>query len=668
MDNKNLEMFEGIDIPERLKPENIAKMLEESKQTSSDNKNITVKSNNIKVRKASKKSKIIASIAACAVIVTGVVAAFNANKNQFPTVNGTSYSFFTELKQQKNYNDVYMTLKELYASSKRNYKSTNEFVTDDFAIETSLADNNSNTSSNSANNDYSKTHQQVEGVEEADIIKTDGDMIYYVGGSTFYIVKSDNGNLSLVSKIYDENIRANEMYLVGDKVVLISNRYIYSKNTTMVDDPYIEYSPTGYTIVDIIDISDKANPKVISTYKQNGVYVSSRMIDNYLYISTSYYNYSSEPIDNPVEIEKYIPSYCVNDNQKFIAAEDINIPEKCTSTTYTIVSGLDINSEDMLVSTKALLGFDGKVYCSKDNYYVAGTIWGNRDLKSQIARFSINNGKIEHTGYCEVEGEVLNQFSMDEYNGYFRVATTDYNYLRHYETSGVYIFDKDMKEVGKVDGLAKNETIRSVRFENDYVYLVTFEQTDPLFKIDLSNPEKPKVLSELKINGYSAYLINYGEGKLLGFGIDADDKGRQTGLKLSMFSKGSNDEVKEITTLSLGDDLRYATSIGIYNHKALLIDAEKNVIGIPVCFYDGIDYCNRYYLFKYTDSKGFEEIGHIETHDFNDRYAFSRGMYIGDKLYMFTPARIVCASIEDMKMISSIDLETPSKKTEHTQD
>lgn len=669
-DNKNFELFEDIEIPDRLKPDNIAKMLEESKNTTLQQSASAVNSGKItsSVKPKQKKMKIFATIAAGAVLIVGIATAFKLNQNDYPYVSGKDFDFSTELKIQEDYSNIYSTIKQINANANKtkfsffNFSSffgVNKNSSDDKVLENDYLIDESATQSN----DYSTTHQQVQGVDEADIIKTDGDYIYYVGMSSLYIVKSDGGNLSLVSKLERDGTKAKEIYLKDNKLILVSLQTAKT-NSTETADEYHSSIVKRDTFVEIIDLADKANPKIVSSYSQNGEYISSRLIDNNLYISTNYSNTYNEPIKDEREIEKYIPSYTINDNKTYIKADDICIPEKCPNTSYTVVAGLDINSSEMLVSIKALLGFSGTVYGSKDNYYIAGVRYDTKKQTTAIARFSVKNGEIEHTGFCEVNGAVSDQFAMDEYNGYFRIATTSIDDNRA-TSNNVFVLDKDLKIVGKLEDLAKKETIQSVRFENDEVYLVTFRKTDPLFKIDLSNPEKPKVLSELKINGYSSYLINYGEGKLLGFGVDADDDGRQTGLKLSMFSKDDNGDVKEIVSKSLGTDLKNADSTGIYDHKALLIDETKNIIGIPVTFYDGIDTCNRYYLYKYTDADGFVEIGKVETHDLVGAYSFIRGMYIGDKVYIFSQERIICAGISDAKVISSIDLVTPDKVSTH---
>ena len=676
-ENKNLEMFEDIEIPERLKPDNIAKMLEDGKNIKQDKikQEESPKKITPSVKPKSKKMKIFATIAAGAVLIVGIATAFKLNQNEFPSVKGKGFDFKTELKSQQNYSDIYNTIKQINANANKTTFSFEDFLSgilgggkkNEELLDGSAKSSGTKDGSAEQAKDFSTTHQQVAGVEEADIIKTDGDMIYYVSKTGFFIVKSDNGKMTLVSKTEKEYVDPCEIYLKDNRIILISQVLEKSPNKTDDEDTsLIEDSEENkyQTIVEIYDITDKTKSKVISTYKQNGEYVSSRLIDNNLYISSTYENMDNEPAKKDSEIEKYIPSYSINEKKEYIKPEDICIPQNCTSTEYSILAGLDISSQDMLVSVKAVLGYQGTVYCSKDNFYIAGVRWNDGRTKTSIARFSIDKGKVEHNGYGEVNGGVNDQFSMDEYDGYFRIATTSTN--RNETANNVYVLDKEMKKVGKLEGLAKNESIQSARFEKEMLYLVTFKQRDPLFKIDLSNPEKPKVIDSLKINGYSSYLINYGDGKLLGFGVDADDNGNQTGLKLSMFAKDDKGNVKEIVSKPLGSDLQGAYSQAINDHKALLIDEKKNIIGIPVSFYDGVDFCNRYYLFKYTDADGFVEIGHVEAHKSSNSCEFIRGMYIGDKVYLFSYDAIISAGLNDAKIISSVQLFTPADATTTT--
>ena len=233
-ENKNLEMFEDIEIPERLKPDNIAKMLEDSKNIKQDKikQQESPKKITPSVKPKSKKMKIFATIAAGAVLIVGIATAFKLNQNEFPLVKGKKFAFKTELKSQQNYSDIYNTIKQINANANKTTFSFEDFLSgliggrkEDNLLGSSKS-GGKNDNSAERTNDYSTTHQQVAGIEEADIIKTDGDMIYYVSSGGFYIVKSDKGKLSLVSKTEKEYVNPCEIYIKDNKIILISQKRI----------------------------------------------------------------------------------------------------------------------------------------------------------------------------------------------------------------------------------------------------------------------------------------------------------------------------------------------------------------------------------------------------------------------------------------------------------
>jgi uncharacterized secreted protein with C-terminal beta-propeller domain len=269
----------------------------------------------------------------------------------------------------------------------------------------------------------------------------------------------------------------------------------------------------------------------------------------------------------------------------------------------------------------------------------------------------------------KVNGYVLNQFSMDEYNGYFRIATTIerwaessntflegevVSFSRNELSNSVYVLNEKLEVVGSVGDFGKSESIKSVNFAGDIAYVVTYFQTDPLFAIDLSNPTSPKILGELKITGYSSYMHSWSDGLLLGFGVDADESGFEKGVKLVMFNVFDNGDLKEngiyqINSESLGRS--YVYSQAVYDHKQLMIDPEKNIIGFPVY----TDSYNYYFLFKYENGE-FTNIGYIDN-DNDFRIYFDRAVYIGDYVYIFSSEYAISASINDMTEIDKIYLD-----------
>lgn len=763
------ELFDEAPIPERLLPDNIALMLKEKAKTATKEiikaENISSNPKSININKRSLLYRATATIAASIVLLIGVTTYFHKDSNSLPTVESDGSSIKTELHPASSYTELYNTFQKMYVSSN---KRTIVDVISDILAPNAIANGNTtgiqedatdtlygeSTIKTDTQKQYSETHEQVAGVEEADIIKTDGSNIYYIANNKLYIVSTDNGNMSLLSESSTNNIIPIEMFINGTRLVVISNDYSkMTKEPMPQDDIAIPYegsssassgstssssgidsqssgsatptvgagtssssatqssvapvatsnassgtlpagddtnlgrpdAPTsngvasnstvnngevqdifidqgiGYwyknnLVVEIYDISDSTAPTVINTYKQDGNYISSRMIDNVMYIMTSYSDYQIGPITDENDLESYVPSYHLNDQKCYISASDIQIPEYVESTSYTILAGIDINATEPLVSIKAMLGYNGTIYSSNDYIYIIGNKWNKNSETTTIARFSLDNGTLTQSAFGTVPGVVLNQFSMDEYNGFFRIATTDLDYSNFTQSNGLYVLDSNLEIVGSISGLAETETIQSVRYDKNIAYVVTFRQTDPLYTIDLTDPTNPSVMSELKVSGYSSYLYKYADGLLLGFGIEADENGSQTGLKLSMFNTDELNNVNEISKIVLGDELQYATSSALSNHKSLLIDGGKNIIGVPVSYYDKIDTCNQYILFSYNATDGFVKIGAIETHDVYYNNEFSRGMYIGDVVYAFSQGRIISASISDMSIISTLVL------------
>ena len=305
--------------------------------------------------------------------------------------------------------------------------------------------------------------------------------------------------------------------------------------------------------------------------------------------------------------------------------------------------------------------------------------------KTVIHKIGINDGDLKYKTSGEVTGVVLNQFSMDENNGYFRIATTknrswsslaDTDQKQSY--SNLYVLDNDMKVVGKVEGLAKGERIYSVRFMQNRAYLVTFKRVDPLFVIDLTNPENPKVMGELKVPGYSSYLHPYDDVTLIGLGKETDDTGRIIGgIKLSLFDVSDVKNPKEIDKFVLGD--RSSNSIAINEHKAFLFSKDKNLLAIPVTMQEDIvkvqesaifeeemimpsvrKYFNGVAVFN-INKKGFELKGKIDHSDdenksWNRSGNVQRSLYIDNVLYTLSNKYLKANGLNDLNEIKNIEL------------
>ncbi|MBI4019689.1 MAG: beta-propeller domain-containing protein [Candidatus Aenigmarchaeota archaeon] len=315
-----------------------------------------------------------------------------------------------------------------------------------------------------------------------------------------------------------------------------------------------------------------------------------------------------------------------------------------------------------------------------------------------IHRIAIDNGRIEHEAEGSVPGHVLNQFSMDEFEGHFRIATTT---SPQYFAGGtaekqknhVYVLDGSLNTVGKLEDLAPGESIYSARFISGRAYLVTFKQVDPLFVIDLSDPANPRELGRLKIPGFSNYLHPYDENHIIGIGKDVDesidaDKVHSDdavyytaikGVKLSLFDVSDVEHPREVAKYVIGD--RGTESEALQDHKAFLFSREKGLLVIPILLAEssekpGFDYYTQYafqgaYVFGLTLDGGFELKGRITHADeaakneyyYYGPYAVRRSLYIGNTLYTVSGKVIKMNDLEGLDEINKVELpfeESPS--------
>lgn len=520
--------------------------------------------------------------------------------------------------------------------------------------------------------DFSKTNTQVYDIDEGDILKTDGEYIYVLkDGAELLILSASGTETQIISstklEIADTQ-RAKEMYLFEDNVLILSTkRKTDAKNASW----YWDVSQSC-VIIDIYDISNSAEPKKIAEVGQDGNYTASRLINDDLYVISMFSIYSMEEIVRE-DHESYIPGLYTNGVKTLVEPSCIVYPSTVEALNYAVITRYDADTGAIELN-KTVLGAGETVYLSAEHLYLADERyfkdesepyiernWSVIDYASgtrtEILKFDLTEDlHTEAVGY--VDGMLLNQFSMDEKDGYLRVVTTckdeaysvytdvendfkDYRWKDSVRTNGLFIFDKDMEIVGKIDGLAENEQVYSVRFANNVAYFVTFRTLDPLFTVDLSDPTAPKIMSELKIAGFSEYLHPYSNGLLFGLGQDADENtGRTYGMKLSMFDISDPYNVVEQKKLSL----EFSYSKALYNHKAILISAEKDLIGFPIS-------CG-YVIYGYGD-EGFYERARIVLDDIywnND----SRGLYVGEYVYIVTQVCTFVLDMEDFSIVAQI--------------
>lgn len=551
--------------------------------------------------------------------------------------------------------------KAIEKSESRDYHTTTFNSAVDIAE--SAADSASDTTgaSKSTNarmeNDYSTTNVQVEGVDEADVVKTDGKTIFYLTNNKVYIVNAnpleEKAEIDLKEEMKDTSgLGLSSIYVSNNKLVLIG---YFSKKDKEIDDGYYPYwTYKYYTFVKLYDVADPSNPKCTKSKYIEGNYLDSRLIGDYLYFvsnKTFYRYYDEELVVNDV-----LPTYYEDDGVvNTIASTDIAYFPDSYSNSFMMISGINIKTGETS-DIETIFGTSSTVYCSEKYMYLVRRDYNYDKDRSYIYKIKLDEGKTEIVAKNKVRGYIINQFALDEYDGYLRIATSEENYnmfaQRYIQKNHMYVLDEDLIVIGKTDDYGRGERIYSVRFVNELAYVVTFKQIDPLFIMDLSNPSEPRITGELKIPGYSSYIHPYDEDHIIGIGYETEENRwggvQNSALKMTMFDVSDIENPKEDFTITIGD--YYSSSPVTTNHKALFFNKDKNLIGFPVS----------------GDSKGFK-VYKIEKDKFkeyadlddNSWYSYYDGriIYIADKFYTLNSNEIVCYSMDDLTKLDVIQLK-----------
>ncbi len=684
--------------------------------------------------------------------------------------------------------------------------------------------------------DFSTTNIQVEGVDEADIVKNDGKYIYVLSGKTVSIVDAyPPENTKIMSTI---NITGNpqELYVDGDRLIILGNDYIHEDNPktfeddedTGISEEIMAEKMMPHPIItrqiafaEVYDISDRENPQHRRNVTVDGYYFDSRMIGDEVYVIATQHTYHyRDDITTPriaysgKEISPEIYYFDIPDN----------------SYTFTTIMSINAQDDEKDIESKIyLLGSTRNMYVSKENIYITyqrrvrntfymdmmldeviiplvpkdiakdledikesdASYWEKQnrigdilqeyaetlteaqkeELETEAAKkmeelairiaketdrtvihkISIKDGKINYKNSGEVPGSPLNQFSMDEHNGYFRIATTTrvgggIGIATSMQTrtvtstvaiaevidapeqqqafadsktepeeksesmvisqkaistpsiapprpsipttiNNLYVLDENLNIVGKIEDLAPGESIYSARFMGDKAYIVTFKRVDPLFVIDLEDPNNPKVTGKLKIPGYSDYLHPYDENHIIGIGkevtgTETDDFTWHRGVKIAIFDVSDIENPIELSKFEIGD--RGTDSYALHEHKAFLFDREKNLLVIPILLaeidrskYDGDvpDWAHGEYkwqgayVFSLDTENGIRLKGRI-THAEDDeniekggwfyygsKYSVKRSLYMGDYLYTVSDSMIKMNDLDSLDEVNKIKIQ-----------
>ena len=629
-----------------------------------------------KIKQTPKKRRYnkVYPIASLAVMFAILITIFMPNITLSP-INEVKYEEVSQtgdLPKVDNFENLYAMLEKRVEKEKNiilDSVTTNQSTSADSAVLNEEA---------ASAEDFSKTNVQVEGVDEADIVKTDGNFIYYLTNSALTI--TDVNSVKLVSKVEFDNkeFEPQEIFLKDNKIVIIgiTNRETEEKNIANTE----LYYPTNetYTVAKIYNIDDRENPKLERTVEIEGYYLSSRMIGDNVYLISNKYIYAylcKDYKQSQLDEEEFKPQYidtATGEEIKSIGFDCIYYIPEFEDTNYLNIAAFNITNNKPANIT-SYLGGGSQVYSSATNLYITRTKYNYDDgseINTEIYKFNLKDATCTFSKTGKVPGSVLNQFSMDEKDGYFRIATTDStSWSSESNTNNLYVLNENLEIVGKVEGLAPGERIYSVRFMGNRAYMVTFVQTDPLFVIDLSDPTNPTVLGELKIPGYSKYLHPYDETHLIGFGENTKvvnygygDQVVTDGMKIALFDVTDPNNPTEMYSVNIGEEGTYSELLN--NHKALLFSKEKNIIAFPISI-TGEDYEVTFQgaiVYGLSLENGFEEKGRITNieNDINKYYprnSIQRIIYINDTLYTLSRNLIKATDMNTMEPKGSIKLD-----------
>ncbi len=507
---------------------------------------------------------------------------------------------------------------------------------------------------------YGKTNTRTENVDEGDVVKNDGRWLYTASGGRFSII--DTQTMQCVYQGEPQPEKKNRsysfssLYVLGDRLIVGGTLFDtpdydpYWKG--MRDSIYPYYGSNMCAVTLVYDIADRSRPALLRAAVQDGSVESSRMVGDMLYTVTTHNVWPDSD-----EKKSYVPAV----NGEDIPCDRIYVrdpKEDCTS--YIVLTALDTAHPETKVETLSLLGSSDCIYCTTDTLYVLSRNWSDDGMarSTEIYSFSLNGTALALKASGTVPGFVDDQFAVDQYKGFLRVTTTDYDYRTDLDVSALYVLDGELQIIGALKDFAHDEQVKSTRFLGDLAYVVTFRNTDPLFAVDLSDPSKPTILGEVKLPGFSEYLHPVSDKLLLGVGYSGDESSANfSTVKLSLFDISDPTKPKEVDTHVIKD----AQSGVNFDPKAFVFDSERGVFGLPVTYelYDedygwrGTNYVYKTFAVKngkFTDAKAYLS-GSSGNFGYN---LFFRGTYIGDKVYTLTENTVLefdMASCEKLRTL-----------------
>ncbi|MCC8041974.1 MAG: beta-propeller domain-containing protein [Oscillospiraceae bacterium] len=661
-DNELRMKISQIEVPDELSPENIEAMLLEMGVSSVDDDSVdtVVRKKNITVNRWVVMRTVTAA-AACLALAVGVWAYGDAADTE--TIELEDEIEYEAVKSVDTYDELYSIYTGIYLrNSDGNAAAYGDGVeitdseTASTETETAAESQESGTAAEttatvseietepeivpeSTEADTDADAAAIAGLADADIIASYNGCTYYISSNTLYVVSQDD--MTVLSRT-ELSQSAAEMYCQGGYLVIISAENVSDEASLRSE---------SNVVVDIYDISSAAVgvPKHIKTYKQNGELTSIRMSEEgVLYLVTVYSDYRTEPLNENISVESFVPGYYIDGEKYFIAPSDIIVPTSANSTDYTVVSSINCG-ESGSVSVKAVLGSCISAYAAEDMLYIAGMGIEDGVGYTTITSFELSADGIAYSTNGSVEGNLISKSSISEWDGCLCVATfagTDSE-----KAVTVYVLDRSLNVVKSTGQLLAGSDVAAVVFEDGYASIYTSDSAEPEMVIDLSQEELSQ--SAETASYYAPYTNRFSDSLMVGITAVYNDDGDAQALKLEMYSTDSGELVDDITFAEYSG----VASSALTDRKAMLVDEESGIIGIPVSSVNEFAVKNQYYVFTYNDESGFIENGVIEFNDLDFSFAFERAVIEGDTAYLFGSGRAVSVRLSDMSVLQVYEFE-----------
>jgi uncharacterized secreted protein with C-terminal beta-propeller domain len=538
--------------------------------------------------------------------------------------------------------------------------------------------------------EHSSTNVQEAGVDEPDIVKTDGNRIVAVAQARVHLVALDGGKMTLRKTLPDTMVR--NVFLSGERVL------VFSGQTVQSSEPGSRWAGQQ-AVLSMYDISSLGDPKLIATLTVDGDVLDARLVGTQVRVATAW----SPDVDAPspvytpngdvsqeskeelraavakTSIDDWIPAYTLRDGAgaqvgkgRLVECANLARPETFSGLDTVAVSSFDMGSSLQSRKTVGVIAGGQQIYATDTSTYVSTTDW-SRDgsvAKTSLHKFVTEpSGATAYKGSGEIPGTLLNQYAMSEYNGVLRVASTvseRRGWVNSRQTTEGLVTTLHeqggaLRQLGQVGGLGRqdNESIRAVRFIEERGYVVTFRQTDPLYVLDLRNAAAPKIVGELKIPGYSGYLHPIGEDLLLGVGQSGLDSGNnpsppirggQTGVQFSLFDISDPALPRRIDTQTYGGGAAAAE----FDPKAFLYWQPRNLIIAPTNLHG--DHTGRGafsgLVLLRANAGGLKEVGRLATTGADG--TVNRSVVIGDLVYILSGNALQANSLDTHREIDKL--------------